>query len=252
MQSGNPQVENGYIRIATELWEALVNYRIPGEQRQVLDFIIRKTYGWKKKEDAISITQFEKATGLPRKNICRALSELCRKRVVSGKKATTKVTRYCINKKYKQWERETVKRGSGKKATGVVAKKPPEVVAKKPPTIDNKDTRTIDKKSKAFSLPSQEEINEASKKKITNELETVCEEIYQAGYFKKVHAFVNMMRKQKKNDRAILHTLTRCYLKGQIKKFNGNEAWAYCTKIIQVENGNFNEREHQKNKAGIS
>ena len=42
----NPQKENGYIMIANEIMEALAKYRIPGEQRQCLDVILRKTYGY--------------------------------------------------------------------------------------------------------------------------------------------------------------------------------------------------------------
>jgi len=45
----SPQTENGYIKIANELWDALTGIRIPGEVRQVLDYIFRKTYGYNKK-----------------------------------------------------------------------------------------------------------------------------------------------------------------------------------------------------------
>ena len=55
------------------------------------------------------------------------------------------------------------------------------------------------------------------------------------------------MLKQGKNERAILHTLTRCYLKHQTQPFTKKDSpWAYCIKIIQVENGNFNERDYLK------
>jgi len=59
-----PQKENGYTPIANEIMEALCRIRIPGEERQVLDCILRKTYGWNKCEDAISLTQFMEMTGL--------------------------------------------------------------------------------------------------------------------------------------------------------------------------------------------
>ena len=58
-----PQLENGYIKIATELYDALCGIRIPGEARQVFDVILRKTYGWNKKKDAIALSQFVEATG---------------------------------------------------------------------------------------------------------------------------------------------------------------------------------------------
>ena len=42
----SPQTENGYVKIATELHDALCKTRISGEARQMLDVIIRKTYGY--------------------------------------------------------------------------------------------------------------------------------------------------------------------------------------------------------------
>lgn len=97
-------------------------------------------------------------------------------------------------------------------------------------------------KKEPFRLPGPETINEAAILKLNTELDKICEELYQSGIFKKAHAFRNKMLKEKKSERAILHTLSRCYLK---KKFE-TTAWAYCTKIIQVEDGNFNERENLK------
>jgi hypothetical protein len=52
----SPQLENGYVKIANELWDALCRTRIPGECRQVLDAIIRS---WNKKADQISYTHFK-------------------------------------------------------------------------------------------------------------------------------------------------------------------------------------------------
>lgn len=72
----NPQKENGYTAIANEILEALAKIRINGEARQVLDVILRKTYGYHKKQDRISLSQFAKATGLDSKAVCRAITKL--------------------------------------------------------------------------------------------------------------------------------------------------------------------------------
>ena len=79
--------------------------------------------------------------------------------------------------------------------------------------------------------------------KINSEIETVTEKLYQEKIFPKVHAFKNKMLKKNQNERAILHTLSRCYLK---RKFDKSGAWGYCMKIMQVENGNYNESDHNK------
>ena len=133
----SPQLENGYLKIANELIDALAAYRIPGEQMQCLLFIIRKTYGYGKKEDRISNSQFVKATGLNKVSVCRAIRKLLSKNIVS-KKANGVVPTYCFNKHYSTWEKLT------KKLT--VSKKVNQVLAKKLPT---KETITKEKKNNA-------------------------------------------------------------------------------------------------------
>lgn len=99
----SPQIENGYIKIANELMEAFARYRIPGEQRQVLDVIIRKTYGFGKKWDSISNSQFAKATGLKKPSVSRAIRELLAKNVIS-KNANRYIPSYRLNKNYEDWK----------------------------------------------------------------------------------------------------------------------------------------------------
>ena len=133
---GNPQLEDGYTRIANEIMEALARYRIPGEQRQVLDVIIRKTYGFNKKWDMISNSQFVKATGLKKPNICRAINGLIGKNLVI-KRDNSYIPSYRFNKKYKSWK------VLSKKIT--VIKKDNKALSKKIPT---KDISTKDNKGR--------------------------------------------------------------------------------------------------------
>lgn len=90
----------------------------------------------------------------------------------------------------------------------------------------------------------QEEISEGSDILIDKALKDICEHLYKEYGFKKVHAFRNKALKEKKNKRAILHALTRCKIKMDIEGLK--EPWGFCNKIIQVENGNFNESDHIK------
>jgi phage replication O-like protein O len=98
----SPQLE-GYIRITNELFDALVRTRLSGEERQIFDCILRKTFGFNKPTDAIPLSQFEAATGLDRGNICRSIKKLKKKRFISVKSDTGKTTTYGINKIYSQW-----------------------------------------------------------------------------------------------------------------------------------------------------
>ena len=81
----NPQCKNGYIRIATELYEALAKKNVYGRgsaNGQIICAVIRKTYGYNKKEDAISISQLIEMTGLCRRTIIYALQDLEAKNVL--------------------------------------------------------------------------------------------------------------------------------------------------------------------------
>jgi phage replication O-like protein O len=100
----NPQKENGYTPIANEIMEALARIRIPGEARQMLDVIIRKTYGFNKKQDQISTSQFMQATGLKRFIIHRARKRLLLSNLITvSKNANSQVITYSFQKDYKKW-----------------------------------------------------------------------------------------------------------------------------------------------------
>lgn len=91
-----------------------------------------------------------------------------------------------------------------------------------------------------FILPSKEEIQESSDPKIEECIQQVCARLYEEKIFPEVHAFKNKMLKGKKNGRGVLHVLTRCYLA------KPEDPWAYCQKVIAVEDLNYNERDYRK------
>ena len=142
----NPQKENGYTAIANEIMEALVRYRIPGEQMQCLLFIIRKTYGFNKSEDAIAISQFHHATGIKKPSIVRALKQLKTKNIIISKKANAHTTTYRFNKRYDTWAPLAKKLTLAKELTAVSkrANKTPKSLAKVLPTKDSSKDNTKD------------------------------------------------------------------------------------------------------------
>lgn len=79
----SPQLENGYLKIANEIFDAFCRTRISGVERQILDCILRKTYGWGKCEDAISLSQFAVMTGVKKPNIERAINGLLSKKIIT-------------------------------------------------------------------------------------------------------------------------------------------------------------------------
>jgi phage replication O-like protein O len=101
----NHQVESGHIRIQNELWDALVGIRISGEARQVLDFIIRKTWGWGKKKDCIPLSQFKKATGLKKPTIIKARKKLIEMNLITVTQKDNAIALiYSVNKDFDKWK----------------------------------------------------------------------------------------------------------------------------------------------------
>lgn len=109
--------EAGFTKIPNEVLEALCRTRIPGEARMILDVIMRKTYGFGKKQDAIALSQFELATGLTRNNICASINQLSECRFISLHKETGSITTYRINSNFSQWSPVSKKRRLNKETS---------------------------------------------------------------------------------------------------------------------------------------
>src|SRR3990167_9572775 len=100
----NPQKENGFTPIANEIMDALIKIKLSDGERKILFTVIRKTYGWNKKEDKISLTQFQTATGLPRSNVCRSIKSLVARMILgSACNGTRESTKYWFTKHYEKW-----------------------------------------------------------------------------------------------------------------------------------------------------
>jgi phage replication O-like protein O len=152
----NPQRENGHIEIATEIWENLCLIRIPGESRQILDFVIRKTYGWHKKEDRIPLSQFTDGTGLKKSTVCKATAKLKQMNLITiTQKGNDYINTYGFNKDFETWKplpkkvtplpKKTMQQIPSK--TGSVTQKGNEVsLPKKVTTITQKGNEPLPKK----------------------------------------------------------------------------------------------------------
>lgn len=135
-----PQCEHGYTKIANELLEALIKIRVPGEAMQVLLKVIRQTYGYNKKEDDISLSQFCLATGMKKPNCVRAINKAIALNVII-KKDNGSIARYRFNKDYSTWKPLSKKITLSKKIMSVI-KKDNKSLSKKIPTKEIKDNVT--------------------------------------------------------------------------------------------------------------
>lgn len=104
MQQNSPQLENGYTAIANELYEVIAKWRFSSYEYRILTFIIRKTYGWNKKSDWISLSQFVEGTGIRDVHVCRTINLLIKQNVITkgGKKHQPE---YSVQKHYSDWEK---------------------------------------------------------------------------------------------------------------------------------------------------
>jgi len=77
-----PQVEEGFVRIANELYDAIL--RAPFSKRELLIVlaVIRKTYGYGKKSDDMTMTQLAELTGLTRAHASETVRDLASKNVI--------------------------------------------------------------------------------------------------------------------------------------------------------------------------
>lgn len=104
-----PDLEKGFIRIATgkkdnDVVTALVKANLIGTEYQLILVILRKTWGFGKKKDWISLTQFENITGKSRPMIWKTLEKLGNKRIIVKKSSRGKLAIYQFNKDFKSWK----------------------------------------------------------------------------------------------------------------------------------------------------
>ena len=102
MKITTPQRENGHIDINNENGEQFAKLHLSGNEWQILWVVLRKTWGWQKKEDFISLTQFEESTGLSRPSVKEAIDKLVGKKVLVVKKELY-INSYSFNKLYNEW-----------------------------------------------------------------------------------------------------------------------------------------------------
>lgn len=103
----SPQKENGHTQIANELLEAFAKVDLKGTQFAMIFAIMRKTYGFHKKHDAISIEQFMEMMKMSRRAIIYNLQELEAKNIVFVKRSRNgeknAVNIISLNKDYDSW-----------------------------------------------------------------------------------------------------------------------------------------------------
>lgn len=100
----SPQLEDGHIRIANELFDAECKVKMSGSEWQVYRVIQRQTYGWSRKSAAISMSFISVAAGLHRPRVVEAINKLIHRNMVVRKNGPSGTNVYEIQKNFSRWK----------------------------------------------------------------------------------------------------------------------------------------------------
>src|SRR3990167_4518164 len=162
----SPQIENGFTRIANEILERLTLPGINGSEYRIAIFVLRKTYGFGKKKDRISLTQFQKGTTMKRSHVVETIKSLVDKRILLKDNGS-----YIFNKDWENWivhkrvpstqkgtTASTQKHTRGSTQKGTHKRKTKETITKEIDTPETSSGGLISQVIKLF-----EEVNAATK-----------------------------------------------------------------------------------------
>ena len=101
-----PQTENGYTRIANELFDAILGYRCSNLQKEIIFAVIRYTYGFQRKEAELSVRFLGKYLGRSYQKVSESLKGLIERNVIQierefGCNQQSRVLK--LNKNYDTW-----------------------------------------------------------------------------------------------------------------------------------------------------
>jgi len=141
----NPQIEDGHIDIAHPIAEALAKINLSAHESRLLWTLLRKTYGWHRKTDFISLNQFSEITGIPRANIPRIIRRLEQRSIITVSRIN-RITEYGFQKDYELWDdgainSDAINSDAISNDSKIVSNQIPKVVSNQIPTKETKETR---------------------------------------------------------------------------------------------------------------
>lgn len=133
-------MEDGYTRIANELFDEIIGAPVTDRERRVVLAIIRLTYGWNKKSDRIFAEDVAKLTNMHESRASKVISELVRRNVIFRKGGSR--SPITLNKDVGSWEPSTGSKRKAPTKRAESAQNEPVKAAQNEPTYkDRKDTK---------------------------------------------------------------------------------------------------------------
>ncbi len=104
----DPQCDNGFRRIANDVYRAITVAPINAAEMKIALFIIEKTFGFKKKWDVLSKSQIMFGTQLSKTSITRSIITLRSKKIVYYEPSDqivkgSRLNRFLFNKHFDTW-----------------------------------------------------------------------------------------------------------------------------------------------------
>ena len=104
----DPQLQNGYTKIANELLEALCRLNISGNEMRILLYIIRRTYGFNRSYTELPLSEISAAVGIRKNHVSEVLNRLSTKNIIElHSNRGIKPQTISIVKNYEKWAVES-------------------------------------------------------------------------------------------------------------------------------------------------
>ncbi len=158
----NPQKENGFTPIANEIMEALYKTKLSGHELRLIMLVLRKTYGFHKKEDSISLSKMEQETGIHHIRCSQVITCLQLANILTVSENINGIgKKYRFNKDFDKWDTVSENIKSYKKQKPTVSENRSRPLVK---TASTKDTLTKDTLTKEKIYIVEEVISYLNKK----------------------------------------------------------------------------------------
>ncbi|MCR5016374.1 MAG: replication protein [Ruminococcus sp.] len=104
----DPQLQNGYTKIANELLEAICRLNISGNEMRILLYIIRRTYGFNRSYAEMPLSEISAAVGIRKNHVSEVLNRLSAKNIIElHSNRGIKPQTISIVKNYEKWAVES-------------------------------------------------------------------------------------------------------------------------------------------------
>ena len=162
----NPQLNNGYTKIANELLEAICRLNVSGNEMRILLYIIRRTYGFNRTYAEIPLSEISEAVGVRTVHISRALKRLAALNLIELHSSKgVKPQTISIVKNYEKWSVESCTELPLPKMVTVTKNGNPSITKNGNPSITKNGNPSITKNGNPTYKEKKENIKERDKEK---------------------------------------------------------------------------------------